>query len=525
MRDFTLLKMMLLTFVMAFSLNAYSTDYTFTFSAMSYSNAASLVGVTSNSTDGNLDITYLKNNSNTVPAYFTSGTAVRLYQLATGATGKGNSILVTAKNGATITGVSAVVTSSSSSDPTSFRYDAGSGEVDFSSASATGLSASSFECYTIGTTSSQRVYVQSITVTYTGGSNPETVTLPPTISPTSGNLYAPTSITLTPNIEGSSIYYTTDGSDPTTSSTLYTAPFTISADATVKAVAKVSGKDLSTIASATYIFPAITDASDIATLRGYTTGASKVYRLTGDAVITLKSATGNAKIIQDATGAILIYDANAYFPNANYNVGDKLNGIVGYTSTSYGMLQFVPLANIVNVSSTGNSVTPASITLDQMDQHPAQLVAIDGLTIAETGTFAASTNYTVSDGTNTAVLRTQYSDLPVIGQAIPTATQKITGIVYTYTSGGTTIQELVPISLTQTSGVEMTSGNETVIYAREGSIYVNNNSSAKSIEIYNVLGTLVLKTQASEGVNKITLPVKQLYLVKVGGLVKKVMVN
>lgn len=77
----------------------------------------------------------------------------------------------------------------------------------------------------------------------------------------------------------------------------------------------------------------------------------------------------------------------------------------------------------------------------------------------------------------------------------------------------------------QTSGVEMTSGNETVIYAREGSIYVNNNSSAKSIEIYNVLGTLVLKTQASEGVNKITLPVKQLYLVKVGGLVKKVMVN
>src|SRR5204863_1995390 len=48
------------------------------------------------------------------------------------------------------------------------------------------------------------------------------------------------------------IFYTTDGTIPSTASTLYTAPFTISSTSTVKAVAVGSGLVASTVSSETY---------------------------------------------------------------------------------------------------------------------------------------------------------------------------------------------------------------------------------------------------------------------------------
>lgn len=52
--------------------------------------------------------------------------------------------------------------------------------------------------------------------------------------------------------DGASIYYTLDGSTPTTQSSAYNAPFTLSATTTVKAIAQESGKDPSEVAEATF---------------------------------------------------------------------------------------------------------------------------------------------------------------------------------------------------------------------------------------------------------------------------------
>jgi hypothetical protein len=74
----------------------------------------------------------------------------------------------------------------------------------------------------------------------------------PQISPASGTYSTPQQVTITDTATNPTIYYTIDGSMPTTSSPKYTAAFTISATTTVQAIATASGYLQSAVASATY---------------------------------------------------------------------------------------------------------------------------------------------------------------------------------------------------------------------------------------------------------------------------------
>ena len=87
---------------------------------------------------------------------------------------------------------------------------------------------------------------------YEGGSpvEPDYV-YSPTFSPDAGSYENCVTVTLSSNTSGASIYYTTDGSDATTSSTLYESPFTLTETTTVKAIA-VKNNKISILSTATY---------------------------------------------------------------------------------------------------------------------------------------------------------------------------------------------------------------------------------------------------------------------------------
>jgi hypothetical protein len=92
-----------------------------------------------------------------------------------------------------------------------------------------------------------------------GYSNSSVVTAPytiaaatPVLSPKAGVYTSAQSVTITDATTGAAIYYTTDGTTPTTASTLYTGPVTVSSTETLRAIAVASSSSNSAVMTATY---------------------------------------------------------------------------------------------------------------------------------------------------------------------------------------------------------------------------------------------------------------------------------
>jgi hypothetical protein len=74
----------------------------------------------------------------------------------------------------------------------------------------------------------------------------------PVLSPEAGTYTSTQSVTISDATSGATIYYTTNGTTPTTSSVKYTSAVVVSATETIKAIAVASGYTNSAVAAATY---------------------------------------------------------------------------------------------------------------------------------------------------------------------------------------------------------------------------------------------------------------------------------
>ena len=121
---------------------------------------------------------------------------------------------------------------------------------------------------TFSPTAAQAYAGNATIVTYVSGTGQafQTITLPlsgssanppaakPIISPGTGTYTSSQQVTITDATSNSTIYYTTDGSIPSTNSTKYTGAIAVSANETVNAIATATGFSQSATASATYSF-------------------------------------------------------------------------------------------------------------------------------------------------------------------------------------------------------------------------------------------------------------------------------
>ncbi|HEY8937011.1 MAG TPA: chitobiase/beta-hexosaminidase C-terminal domain-containing protein, partial [Cyclobacteriaceae bacterium] len=164
----------------------------------------------------------------------------------------------------------------------------------------------------------------------------------PVFNPASGTFTGSQLVTITTSTSGAAIYYTTDGSSPTTSSLNYIGTFTVSSTATIKAIAVKSGMNDSPTSNATYIinpnpnFSTMLEAED-ATL----SGALKKYTYAGFTGTGYGDYTNNSNdFIQWSVNVPSAGQYTLAFRYANGTTKDRplqinINGITTEASKSF----------------------------------------------------------------------------------------------------------------------------------------------------------------------------------------------
>lgn len=335
-------------------------------------------------------------------------------------------------------------------------------------------------------------------VSWTGSGSAVSVATPAFSHP-SHAYFSPIDLEITCATEGSTIYYTLDGSDPDESSTEYSASIYIDATTTVKAIAYAPDLDPSAVSEVNLTFPAVIDVANLAALRAaYFDGVTDYFRVTGEVVLTFQQTFRSQKVIEDATAGVLIDDYDGKI-TTSYNIYDGITNIVGTIGVFGGMFQFIPADNHGAPTSIDNVIVPQIITLDDLasnfEDYESELVEIKGVTFADGGaTFANGQLYGISDATDNGVFRTTFYDVDYIGTTIPTDAADVTGIPNSRAEGEyLTSRNLADIKVPDYLLLTAPNGGEQIEQGSEFTITWESNLTEATLDIFLNLTTHLIE--------------------------------
>jgi glucosylceramidase len=228
-----------------------------------------------------------------------------------------------------------------------------------------------------------------------GGGGGTTTTPPaqqaatPTFSPAAGTYTSAQTVTLSDTTSGASVYYTTNGTTPTETSTLYTAPIAISSTTTINAIAANAPSYLnSNVATATYTInlpavatptptfspaPGTYTSAQTVTLSDTTTGASIYYTTNGSTPTTAStlyspsspiavSSTTTINAIATASGY-----TNSVVATGTYTLLGPAVSVVMSTNDETQLMAAQPSVNF-NLGSTADGTT-STVVVDPTQQY------------------------------------------------------------------------------------------------------------------------------------------------------------
>jgi glucosylceramidase len=246
-------------------------------------------------------------------------------------------------------------------------------------------------------------------------STPTTAT--PALSPAPGTYTAPQNVTLSDATPGASIYYSTNGSTPTTASTLYSTPIAISASTTLEAIAVASGNTNSAIATGAYTInialpaaatptfspvPGTYTAAQLVALSDSTSGASIYYTTDGSTPTTASTLYTSAVPISAST-TIKAFAVSSGCTNSSVTVG------------AYTINISLPVAATPTFSpAAGTYSSGQSVTLSDTTSGAAIYYTTDGSTpTTASAQYAGAISVTADTSIKAIAVATGYSQGPV----------------------------------------------------------------------------------------------------------------
>lgn len=355
----------------------------------------------------------------------------------------------------------------------------------------------------------------------------------PVITPGTSVYETPQNVTISSSTPDVTIYYTMDGTTPTTLSTVYLSPFSVTESKTIKAIAVSAGKENSRVETVIINIPI--DVNSITTLYNFLPASGinlQYYKLTGDAILTYCYSTTitSASVsnitkymyMQDNSAGVLLKDNYKIIQNT-YKQGDKISGVIFQIENVNGLPLILPYSDF-NISTSDNIVLPTLITIDDVSSKPYQLVQINNVffNVADgTKAFSANNSYLLKEGTNAV------STFPVripnylttepdyYGSIIPASARNIVGIVSKAETAFT------DFSLFVRSAADLDIQLSAVKNLKLSNISVSNNkihfetSSVEKVNIFSVNGQLVKSINSSIGRNSIALK-NGIYIIRIG---------
>lgn len=235
-------------------------------------------------------------------------------------------------------------------------------------------------------------YEQSFigTATYTLSLPPEPA---PAISLPSGSYAGPQTVTISDSMAGATIYYTLNGSVPTSASTLYSGPITISSSEALVAAAITPGYAPSTSVSAQYLI------GNSLTPFIYTVAGSGIAGYSGDG--------------GPAVSADLNYPYGTVFDNAgNLYIADGVNCVIRRVAANTGIISTIAGTGVPGYSGDNGPASnaqfngPFGLAIDgsgnlyvsEGNNVVRKIDIASGIITTYAGNYAAGTNGPLGDG-------------------------------------------------------------------------------------------------------------------------------
>ena len=194
----------------------------------------------------------------------------------------------------------------------------------------------------------------------------------PTFSPAAGTYNVAQNVTISCATAGATIYYTVDGTEPTTSSAVYESAITVSETATLKAFAVKAGMLNSEVSTATYtIVPLYSITVDGSIEHGTVTASTATAEEGATITLTATPATGyhfGAWNVTSTLGTVTVTDNSFVMPAANvtvsatfepnsYTITATANPAAGGTVSGAGTYNYGATATLTATANTGYTFT------------------------------------------------------------------------------------------------------------------------------------------------------------------------